>query len=69
MNCRVKIVAVFFLALAFSFLSGQSTVRLSGKILADDLSPLISAGIYIAQFSSGTLSDSTGHFQVSLKPG
>src|SRR4051812_34118100 len=69
MNFWLRLLSLFFLAGYSSFVSGQSSIRLSGKILADDLSPLMNASVYIAQFSSGTVSDSMGDFQVDLKPG
>src|SRR5688500_9703287 len=69
MNRRQGI-ALSFLLLLCSFASfSQTSVTVSGRILADDLSPLVSASIYVSQFSIGTLSDSSGRFQISLKPG
>ncbi len=47
----------------------QNAIKLSGRVIADDLLPLVNAGIYISQFSLGTFSDSAGNFQLSLKPG
>ena len=51
------------------FVQAQKQFTLSGKIIADDLSPLSNASIYVSQFSTGTFSDSLGKFQLSLKEG
>ena len=51
------------------FVQSQKQFTLSGKIIADDLSPLSNASIYVSQFSTGTFSDSLGKFQLSLKEG
>lgn len=69
MNYGLKMVLAFWLWGCVASLSAQTVVKVSGKILADDLSPLVNASVYIAQFSSGTYSDSTGQFQVSVPPG
>ncbi|MES2622041.1 MAG: carboxypeptidase-like regulatory domain-containing protein [Bacteroidota bacterium] len=69
MNYAIRILSCFLLALSFGIVSAQSTISLSGRIIADDLSPLMNAGVYVAQFSLGTTSDSSGRFQVNVKPG
>ena len=61
------VIALVFALSPFSF--SHSTVTLSGRIIADDLSPLQSASIFVSQFSEGTTSDSLGKFHISLKPG
>ncbi len=60
-----------FLLLLFSAnsLSSQQTFKVSGKIIADDLSSLSNASVYLSQFSTGTFTDSTGKFDLKVKEG
>jgi outer membrane receptor for ferrienterochelin and colicin len=69
MNFRLKAIAVFLLALSAFSLRAQTQYKLSGRIVSDDFSPLSGASIYIARFSSGTFTDSTGQFQINLPAG
>ncbi len=69
MNLRQRVIIYLFLVFNSTFLFSQSTIRLSGKILGEDFSPLENATIYIAQFSTGTSTDSLGEFHLNLKSG
>ncbi len=69
MNQRLQAIVILLFVLGYGCLNAQVQFSLSGRITGDDLKPLYNAGIYIAQFSSGTFSDSTGHFQLGLQPG
>lgn len=48
---------------------GQSTVRLSGKVLADDFGPLGNAAVYVSRFTMGVFTDSLGNFVLQLPAG
>ncbi|HLP21671.1 MAG TPA: carboxypeptidase-like regulatory domain-containing protein, partial [Chitinophagales bacterium] len=47
----------------------QNTYQLTGKVIADDLSALSNASVFVSQFSSGTYTDSLGRFKLSIKGG
>src|ERR1043165_4971447 len=47
----------------------QTSYTLSGKVIAEDYSPFQSASVFIAQFSTGSFSDSLGEFTVKLPAG
>jgi hypothetical protein len=66
---KVRTCLLVLLALHTLYAHTQPVYKLSGKILADDFSPLVNAAVYIAKFSSGTFSDSTGQFVIDLPAG
>ncbi len=69
MYYAARAISFFCCLLLYSLLGAQTTYKLSGVVIGDDLKPLQGASIYVARFSSGTFSDSTGHFQLVLASG
>ncbi|MDB5284277.1 MAG: outer rane receptor for ferrienterochelin and colicin [Bacteroidota bacterium] len=65
LKCLLSFLAFLLAFNAFS----QSSYKLSGKVLADDFSPLYNASVYISGFSIGTSTDSLGQFQLGLSAG
>jgi hypothetical protein len=69
MNSTFRVLLYSFLLCGYSLVFSQTSYRLSGRITGDDMRPLNSAAIYVAQFNTGTYSDSLGNFSINLKPG
>src|ERR1700677_3228746 len=65
---RRFILSFLFSQIAFALI-GQNTVLLSGKILADDFGPMGNVAVYVARFTVGVFTDSTGAFQLQLQKG
>ena len=62
---------MFFYSLAgIGFSYGQKTVKLSGKVVAEDgKDPLVLSNIYALQVNKGTVTDEDGWFTLNLKNG
>ena len=62
-------ITVIMYSAAMFCANAQQSFKLSGRVIADDLSPMQGAGVYVAQFSTGSVTDSSGRFSVEVKAG
>ncbi len=69
MNSALKFFLWLHLAIISIAVFSQTTYNVSGKVLADDLKPLVKAGVYVSHFSTRVFTDSTGSFKLQVKPG